>query len=125
MFEVKGIAGRHALSLHATELPMTAIAPAIPVRYTVLKDKHVEHGGFGGHLTRLSMQGAEVRSAIPVPPLSNVKLWILDPEAAPGELYAKVVERAAVEDGFTIRFTSVGAHVARYLERRTATGLPT
>ncbi len=71
------------------------------------------------------MQGAEVRSAIPVPPLSNVKLWILDPEAAPGELYAKVVERAAVEDGFTIRFTSVGAHVARYLERRTATGLPT
>ncbi len=73
---------------------------------------------------RLSVKGAEVRSPVLVPPLSNLKIWIPEIEAGalPAELYAKVVEGTpVVGTGFTVRFTSMAPEVVEHLRRHIPT----
>jgi adenylate cyclase len=115
--EMVGIGGSHGLTLRAVELGLVGLAEAIPIRYAVLEDKHVGQSVLDASFVRLSVKGAAVRSAVPVPPLSNVKIWIAGLEAgAPAhELYAKVVEGGGTE--FTVRFTSLAPEVGAYLGR--------
>jgi hypothetical protein len=120
VWEVVGIGGSHGLSLRAAEPAMVDLAKEIPIRYAVLEEKHVGRSVFDASFVRLSVKGAEVRSAAPVPPLSNLKIWIPEIEAGapPVELYAKVVEGAPVAGtGFTVRFTSMAPEVVEHLRR--------
>jgi len=120
VWEVVGIGGSHGLTLRAVEPELVALAKEIPIRYAVLEEKHVGRSTRDASFVRLSVKGAEVRSAVPVPSLSNLKIWIPDIEvgAAPVELYAKVVEGTpVVATGFTVRFTSLAPDVAEHLRR--------
>jgi len=120
VWEVVGIGGSHGLTLRAVEPELVALAKEIPIRYAVLEEKHVGRSTRDASFVRLSVKGAEVRSAVPVPSLSNLKIWIPDIEvgAAPVELYAKVVEGTpVVAIGFTVRFTSLAPDVAEHLRR--------
>ena len=78
--EVVGIGGSHGLTLRAVELGLVGLARAVPIRYAVLEEKHVGRSIVDASFVRLSVKGADVRSAVPVPPLSNVKIWIAEVE---------------------------------------------
>jgi PAS domain S-box-containing protein len=120
VWEVVGIGGSHGLTLRAVEPVMVALASEIPIRYAVLEEKHVGRSMLDASFVRLSVKAAEVRSAVLVPPLSNLKIWIPEIEvgAPPFELYAKVLEGTpVVGTGFTVRFTSMAPEVAEHLRR--------
>jgi PAS domain S-box-containing protein len=124
VWEVVGIGGSHGLTLRAAEPEMVGLAKEIQIRYAVLEEKHVGRSILDASFVRLSAKGAEVRSAVPVPPLRNLKIWIPEIEAgaSPVELYAKVVEGIPVgATGFTVRFTSMAPEVAERLLRRIPT----
>jgi PAS domain S-box-containing protein len=120
VWEVVGIGGSHELTLRVVEPRMVGLAKEIPIRYTVLEEKHVGRTILDASFVRLSVKGAEVRSGVLVPPLSNLKIWIPEIEAGapPVELYAKVVEGIPViGTGFTVRFTSIAPEVVEHLRR--------
>jgi adenylate cyclase len=120
VWEVVGIGGTHGLTLRVVEPTMVALGKEIPIRYAVLEEKHVGPGVLDASFVRLSVKAAEVRSAVAVPPLSNLKIWIPEIEAGapPIELYAKVIEDSpVVGTGFTVRFTSMTPEVVEYLRR--------
>ena len=124
VWEVVGIGGSHGLTLHTVEPAMVGLAREIPIRYAVLEEKHVGRTMLDASFVRLSVKGAEVRSAVLVPLLSNLKIWIPEIEAGapPVELYAKVVEGTPVAGtGFTVRFTSMAPEVAERLRRHIPT----
>jgi PAS domain S-box-containing protein len=124
VWEVVGIGGSHGLTLRAAEPAMVGLAKEISIRYAVLEEKHVGRSLLDASFVRLSVKGAEVRSAVVVPPLSNLKIWIPEVEAGvpPLELYAKVVEGTpVVGTGFTVRFTSMAPEVAEHLRRHIPT----
>jgi PAS domain S-box-containing protein len=121
VWEVGGIGGAHQLFLRQGEPAMAALAAEIPIRYAMLEDKHVASRVFDASFVALSKGGGEIRSAAPVPPRSNVKIWVGDAEVSSeaGEIYAKVVEKVpATMPGFVVRFTAVAPAMTRYLQRR-------
>jgi len=121
VWEVKGIAGSHGLLVPSTEEPLILLTSPIPIRYAVLEGKHVGAAAGLGAFVRVSTTGAEVRSPTPMPPLSNVKIWVDDPGAATHELYAKVVAEApGTEGSFAVRFTALAPEAAAYFGRRLA-----
>jgi hypothetical protein len=120
VWEVVGIGGPHGLTLRAVEPELVDLAKEIPIRYAVLEEKHVGRSVLEASFVRLSVKGAEVRSALAVRPLRNLKIWIpaIEAGATPVELYAKVVEGAQVaKTGFIVRFTSMTPEVSEYLRR--------
>ena len=69
VWEVVGIGGSHGLTLRASEPELIGLVTEIPIRYTVLEEKHVGRSVIDASFVRLSVKGAEVRSSTPVPPL--------------------------------------------------------
>ncbi|XHX78915.1 MAG: CHASE2 domain-containing protein [Stenomitos frigidus ULC029] len=111
LYNVNGIGGKHSLFLPEDKESFVTLTSAIPVRYTVLEGKHAVGTMFEGMLVSLSDKSAELRSHHFLPPLSNLKLNLLAPTpdgAAPDDLYAKVLNRAATQpDCVRIRFTGM------------------
>jgi hypothetical protein len=102
---------------------MTLLAAPILVRYAVPEDKYVGRNVLAGSVVRLSEKGAEIRSFVSVPLLSNPKIWMpeLEAGAGPGELYAKVVEESPTSGaGFIVRFTAMAPEMMQYVRGRLA-----
>ena len=107
VWDVTGIGGVHDLYLGEAGTPMLTLAVEIPIRHALVENKLVKGQVLDGSVVRLSTRGAEIRSAVPLEPLSDVKIWLAGPAAGrePAELYAKVVEGTGT--GFVIRFTAL------------------
>ena len=92
LYEVGGIGGEYNLFLPERKDELFVLHEEIPLRYTVLEEKHVDRTVFKGCLVKLSAKGAEVRSENPVAPLSNIKMGFIDinGEGIAGDLYGKV-----------------------------------
>jgi class 3 adenylate cyclase/PAS domain-containing protein len=121
VWEVIGIGGAHQLFLREAEPPMVALAAEIPIRYAMLEDKRVGNRVFDASFVALSSGGGEIRSASPIPPRTNVKIWVGEAEVGSeaGEIYAKVVEKIpATMPGFVVRFTAVAPAITRYIQAR-------
>jgi adenylate cyclase len=119
VWEVTGI-GTQDLPLDAEEPPPVTLDTEIPIRYAILEAKAVGIRRFDGSFVRLSTRGGEIRSAEPVAPLRNLKIWVEGDEtdAEPAEIYAKVIETtAAPAPGFVVRFTAIAPAVMRRLQR--------
>src|SRR5437867_2906013 len=123
VYELRGIGGRFAQRLSASDEEDRQADIAIPVECSVLDGKVVSDVRIGGVTCRLGLTGLEATFAgAALAPLQNVRLKLSDPESgeASGELYGQVV--AARADGsvptVTIRFTSVDARHRARLEAR-------
>jgi len=105
VWEVTGIGGAHDLYLRDVGTPMVELAAEIPIRLALVENKLVKGQVRDGSVVRLSTRGAEIRSAVAVEPLSDVKIWLAAAGLEPAELYAKVVEGTGA--GFVVRFTAM------------------
>jgi PAS domain S-box-containing protein len=122
VWEVSGV-GDDAVVADATAPALVALATPLPIRYAVLDQKVVGAHVLEGRFVRLSERGGEIQAAEPVPPMTNVKIWMDDPaiDGGDGELYAKVVEDLPVSvPGFVVRFTAMTPAVSRRLRHRMA-----
>src|SRR5438093_13789235 len=77
VWKLIGIGGACQLLLCEKEPAMVALGAEIPIRYAMLEDKRVESRVVDASFVALSSRGGEIRSAAPVPPRSNVKIWIV------------------------------------------------
>jgi adenylate cyclase len=119
LYEVGGIGDPYTLQLpQATDILMP-LEPKVALEYTVLEGKHAVGTLFQGVLTQLSNSSAELQTDHALDLLSNLKLHLKtsgDRVPVSGDLYAKVLRKAANQDNcFLIRFTSVPPEIATVL----------
>ena len=115
-FELAGLAGHPELSLDRPEEPCLALPRPISVLLTLLEGKQIGPVRQGAELTALSRRSAELRTAAPLEPLTNVKINVLGADGAeiPGDIYAKVRPSCCASPSFVrVRFTSVPPEVER------------
>ena len=118
IYEVGGIGGGYDLFLPDPQETLTLLRAAIPIRYIVLEEKFAGRTVFGGHIQKLSVKGATLLSDHPVPPLSNLKIQLInaDGKEVPGDLFGKVVGQPAEgRDLFYLRFTFVPPEASAFL----------
>lgn len=119
LYEVGGIGGTDNLFLPEKADTLVPLDPPIPLRYTVLEEKHVGRTIFTGRLVTLSIKSGTVHADTPVPALSNLKIWLTDSTGidVPGDLYGKVVGQPTEHGAhFTVRFTSVSPEVTAFFQ---------
>lgn len=110
LYDIRGIGGRYNLFLPGREEGFFPLLREIPVRYTLVEGKHLGRTVFEGHFVKLSIKGGEVRAEYPIPPLSNIKMQLVDMNGKEilRDLYGKVVAQLQESlTGFSVRFTSV------------------
>ncbi|MEE8302728.1 MAG: adenylate/guanylate cyclase domain-containing protein [Candidatus Tectomicrobia bacterium] len=119
LYDVGGIGAPYHRFLPESHATLVPLDPVLVLRYTVLEEKHVGRTVFTGHLVQLSAKGGVIRSAHPVPVLSNIKIWLTTRtgEALPGDLYGKVVPHPTTSEAcFAVRFTSRAPDITVFLQ---------
>ena len=117
VYEIGGIAGRYNLSLTDKDTELATLTQKLPMRYSILKGKHIEGRGLEGFLVKLSKKGAEIVLNEPVEQYSNLKMNLNNvyEELSIKDFYGKVVDLPE-KDGYRylIRFTAVPPEVVSY-----------
>jgi adenylate cyclase len=119
--DLRGIGGEWNVFLPTREISYVSLASPIEIRFFTIEGKQVAEEALAGSVTDLALRGALVRSTHEPPPLSNLKIHVLqeDGSEVPGDLYAKVVEKPADSTAsFVVRFTSMPPEVEIFLKRR-------
>ncbi len=115
IYDVGGIRGKYNLYLQKDEEVFFPLEAALPLQYTILDGKNVGDTKFSASLIQLAAKGALVQipkalsNQLPPPPLSNLKLNLISPDAekeVSEDFYAKVLEKPAESGCFYIQFTS-------------------
>jgi len=117
IFEIGGIAGRYNLALEKKDPDMVALSKKVPLRYTIVKGKHVGRKNLEGFIVGLSKKGAEIVLDAPVEQFSNIKMNLRDvyEELSIKDFYGKVVEQSGNgEHNYVIRFTSLPLEIVSY-----------
>jgi class 3 adenylate cyclase len=117
IYEIGGIAGRYNLALEKKDLNIVALSKKIPLRYTILKGKHVGRKNLDGSIVGLSKKGAEIVLIAPVEQFSNIKMNLRDvyEELSIKDFYGKVIEQSESDKhSYIIRFTSLPLEIASY-----------
>jgi class 3 adenylate cyclase len=117
IFEIGGIAGKYNLSLEKMDPNIVALSKKIPLRYTILKGKHVGRKNLEGSIVGLSKKGAEIVLYEPVEHFSNIKMNLRNvyEELSIKDFYGKVVEQSGNgEHNYVIRFTSLPLEIVSY-----------
>jgi len=114
VFEVVGLSGRPDLGLERQEESRIALLQPLPVLLTLLEGKQVGPVRQRAEITALSRRSAELRSAVPLEVLSNVKLNVLGSDGleVPGDVYAKTRPAPPGSPSVAlVRFTSLPPEV--------------
>jgi adenylate cyclase len=120
VWNLRGIEAGYGLHLRERAEALVALQPEITVRYALLEGKHVGGESHLGRLVRLSTLGGEIRFQTPLPPLSNIKLWLTGDDGLelPGDLYAKVMAEPSGEAAASpVHFTSMAPEAEAFLRR--------
>jgi len=117
IYEIGGIAGRYNLALDKKDPTIVALSKKVPLRYTILKGKHVGRKNLEGSIVGLSKKGAEIVLDASVEQFSNIKMNLRDvyEELSIKDFYGKVIEQSGNgEHNYLIRFTSLPLEIVSY-----------
>jgi adenylate cyclase len=119
-YDLRGIGGAFNVFLPAEEHTTIQLEQPIVIRFFTIDGKAVSEEAQGGLLVRVSLKGADVASDARPSAATNVKIHLVGAEdkEVPGDLYAKVIEKAGSTGGFAVRFTSMPPEVEVFLKRR-------
>jgi adenylate cyclase len=123
IYDIYGVSGLYNLYLPKEEEQFFAIPQAIPLQYSFLDGKQVNHALFNGRLIKLSARGAEILAETPnrdeLPTESmNIKLNLLIPSYSADrseDIYAQVVARQVEQHSFCVHFTGVPSSIRTQL----------
>jgi len=128
IYGIEGIRGDHGVTLHgAAASEPVELRLGLPVGFHVLEGKYAAKECHPGVVRRLSLKEAVIHSAIPVEPMTDLKLIMFGDDGieVASDLYAKVVESLLPSPGaFRVNFTSLPPEARIYLERTIAGNLP-
>lgn len=117
VYEIGGIAGSYNLSLLEKNTELATLTKKLPMRYSILKGKHIEERGLEGFLVKLSKKGAEIVLNEPVKQYSNLKMNLNNvyEELSVKDFYGKVTDLPEKNGyNYLIRFTAVPPEVVSY-----------
>jgi adenylate cyclase len=118
IYEVGGIKGDFNLFLPGKgEIQFVELRQPLPVRFTILADKHVNKNAYNGKMVRLFANSAEIQANIAPNLYSNLKLRLFDNEGneIADNLYAKVTENLSDSHPFfRVNFTSIPSEAEFY-----------
>lgn len=117
IYEIGGIAGNYNLALEREDPDLIPLSKKIPLRYRILRGKHVGEKDLGGFIIGLSKKGAEIVLHEPVEHLSNIKMNLRDvyEELSIKDFYGKVIEQSENDEYcYIIRFTSLPLEIVSY-----------
>jgi len=120
VWDLRGIQAGYDLHLGDHREDLVSLEREVTVRYALLEGKHVRGDTHLGRLVRLSRRGGEIRFQTPLPPLSNIKIWLAgdDGKELPGDLYAKVMAEPSGEAAASpVYFTSMTPEAEAFLRR--------
>ncbi len=120
IYSIVGIGGEYDLYLSSDEEIWLPLDDSIGITFAPLEGKNISESRLAGNLVQLSQRGAEVRSPISMPPLSNLKVQLAaewQPEGSDGEFYAKVTHGSNGSANFYIRFTSMSPEITATFDR--------
>lgn len=109
------VTGAGDVALPEEDGALRSLRKPLPLRYAHVQGKDVGEDRHAGAFIALSATGARLRSELPLPELSNLRLELLDDrgEPLPGSFYAKVV----AEDLGLVRFTTRSPALETALDR--------
>ena len=117
IYEIGGIAGNYNLALERKDPDLIRLSKKIPLRYRILKGKHVGKKDLDGLIIGLSKEGAEIVLDESVEHLSNIKMNLRDvyEELSIKDFYGKVIQQSENDEHcYIIRFTSLPLEIVSY-----------
>jgi class 3 adenylate cyclase len=120
LYEVGGIGEPFNLALVPRSSTLCPLPQPLPVSFTVLEEKFVGRTINEGRLVSLSESEAGIESALPLVPLSNLKLELKPAAGANpgGEIYAKVIGPVGTASSEArIRFTSISPDLKVWVQQ--------
>ncbi|MFN7974209.1 MAG: adenylate/guanylate cyclase domain-containing protein [Acidobacteriota bacterium] len=122
VYDLSSIGGKYGLTLPKRGTDLKELATPIAARFALIEEKHIEGTYHPAEILKLSPKGAVVHAA-EVPLISaNVSIRVTGGGGAevPGDLYAKVTDRAPGAEWFSVWFTSVPPDVEAFFRDVTA-----
>lgn len=95
IYEVGGMGGKYNLCLPKTDELIVSLKEEILIEFTVISGKDIGEQRFQGRVFQLSLNGAALRSEIPLEPLTSIQIYFFNPsnsEKIRGDFYARVSE---------------------------------
>jgi adenylate cyclase len=111
--ELQSIGGRQAQALPRVDETLVTLSPPLPIDWTTLKAKQVQHPMLAGQMTDLAPQFAVIVIAQSVELLSDLKLNLPGAAGTDTDVYAKVIEQLPADPAwpdqqrYRLRFTFV------------------
>lgn len=105
IYEVGGVGEPYHLALSTTQEVFRPLAAPLPIQFVRLDGKHVGDAFQTGTVVSLSERGAVLQTEPVPPPLSDLKLNLLDDDRRE-DCYGKVLDQPAPEGCFCLRFTN-------------------
>ena len=108
VYEVRGIGGRHDLSVPRQEIPRAGLSRPRQVRCARMREKRQDGEEFVAEIVALSRDDAEISCPDAVRPLETLRLRFCDDAGADvaGDAYGKVLEAQPESGRFVLRFTA-------------------
>lgn len=93
IFEVRGIAGEYNLFLPSEKDSLISLATKIPIKYRVVKGKHISNQEMLGFLVKLSLDSAQLTTKEPLQNFSNLQIQLyVEDEINRHYIHGKVVK---------------------------------
>lgn len=119
IYEVGGISGHYNLVLEERDAALITLRQRIPLRCTLLQEKHIGERGLEGFIVKLSRSAAEITLNRPLELFTDMKMNLTDvyEELATKDFYGKVTAQTLKdENNYLIRFTSLPPEVTAYFQ---------
>ncbi|MBL8115438.1 MAG: response regulator, partial [Acidobacteria bacterium] len=118
IYDVRAISGKYNFTLPDAGEPLVELSHPIPVRFTMIIEKHVGEEVQQARILRMSEKEAELECDAEVPEMTNLKIRVVGAsgEEIPADLYGKVMGTLDGVKGFLLRFTAMPPEVDRFFK---------
>jgi PAS domain S-box-containing protein len=119
LYEVGGISGSYNLVLEERDAALITLRQRIPLKCTLLQEKHIGGRGVEGFIVKLSRSAAEIALNRSLELFTDMKMNLKDvyEELTTKDFYGKVTAQTLKdENNYLIRFTSLPPEVTAYFQ---------
>jgi hypothetical protein len=119
LYEVGGISGSYNLVLEERDAALITLRQRIPLKCTLLQEKHIGERGVEGFIAKLSRNAAEIALNRSLELFTDMKMNLKDvyEELTTKDFYGKVTAQTLKdENNYLIRFTSLPPEVTAYFQ---------
>jgi adenylate cyclase len=119
LYEVGGISGSYNLVLEERDTALITLRQRIPLKCTLLQEKHIGGRGVEGFIAKVSRSAAEIALNRSLELFTDMKMNLIDvyEELTTKDFYGKVTAQTLKDENkYLVRFTSLPPEVTAYFQ---------